>query len=42
MKKGAKHAGLHGTGVNDVENNGCELKFPCKNLHKTYKIPKLL
>ena len=41
LHMGTMNAGLHG--VNEIiTEQGCELNFPCKNIQKTFKTPKLL
>ena len=41
LHMGTMNAGLHG--INEIiTEQGCELNFPCKNIQKTFKKPKLL
>ena len=39
LHMGTKIAGLYG--ANEIENI-CDLEFPCRSFHKTYKKPKLI
>ena len=40
LHMGAKNAGLHGSGE-FLKEGTCELNYPCKYFHKTYKTPNL-